>query len=366
MYPFFRSLLFRLDPERAHELTLFALRLAARFPLILNLLKKQYTAHSQINLNANLPDVNMEKPAALTQSSGLPSSVSRHSVEAFGLHFPNPVGLAAGYDKDGLAWRGLAALGFGHIEIGTVTPRPQAGNPKPRVFRIPDEKAVINRMGFPGLGADFVARQIPVPLPPSPVILGVNIGKNKDTPNEEAAQDYVYLLEKFSPLADYFAVNVSSPNTVGLRRLQARDHLENLLSQLAAARLQAPVPRPILVKLAPDLTEAELDDALAAIVFAGMDGVIATNTTISREGLRSPVGRETGGLSGAPLTIKSRGMVAEIFRQTEGKLPIVGVGGIMTPDDAKAMLDSGASLIQVYTGLIYAGPGLVKRIVESL
>ncbi|MBU1662527.1 MAG: quinone-dependent dihydroorotate dehydrogenase [Chloroflexi bacterium] len=337
MYQLLRPLLFRLDPERAHELTIHILRITGAFSPLRWLLQRSFVARSQ------------------------------SPVEAFGLTFPNPVGLAAGYDKDGLAWRGLACLGFGHIEIGTVTPRPQAGNPRPRIFRIPEEQAVINRMGFPGRGADFVAHRLsPVPRPPSPVVLGLNIGKNKDTPNEEAARDYLYLLEKFSPLADYMAVNVSSPNTVGLRRLQARELLADLLGQLAAARLQSPVPRPILVKLAPDLTDAELDDALDAIIRTGMDGVIATNTSISREGLRSPVGGEAGGLSGAPLSQRSIEVVRQISRLTGGKLPIIGVGGIMSPQDARAMLDAGASLVQVYTGLIYAGPGLVREIVGEL
>ncbi len=362
-----RPLLFRLEPERAHNLTVRALQLTGALPPLFWLVSRAFAAHSQINSDASQPRAAGEQsPSSASSSySRLPTPDSRLPVSAFGLTFPNPVGLAAGYDKDGLAWRGLAALGFGHIEIGTVTPRPQAGNSKPRVFRIPGERALINRMGFPGRGADFVARRLAGPRPPS-LVLGVNIGKNKDTPNEEAARDYCYLLEKFSPLADYLTVNVSSPNTVGLRRLQARDQLENLLSQLHDARLRSPVSCPILVKLAPDLTDPELDDALDAITRTGMDGVIATNTTISRAGLRSPVGRETGGLSGAPLTLRSREMVREIYRRTLGKLPIVGVGGIMTPDDAKAMLDAGASLIQLYTGLIYAGPGLVREILAGL
>jgi dihydroorotate dehydrogenase len=293
-------------------------------------------------------------------------SQAGEGIEAFGLKFTNRVGLAAGYDKDGLAWRGLATLGFGHIEIGTVTPRPQPGNPKPRIFRIPEEQAVINRMGFPGRGADFVAKQLSVTNRPSPVILGVNIGKNKETPNEEAARDYLYLLEMFSPLADYLAVNVSSPNTVGLRRLQARDYLEDLLKQLSETRRRSPVSRPILVKLAPDLRDDELDDALAAIQSTGMDGVIATNTTITRDDLKSPLKHESGGLSGKPLTRKSRSMVAKIHRRTSGALPIVGVGGIMNSDDAKAILDAGASLVQLYTGLIYSGPGLGREIAETI
>lgn len=334
-----RPLLFRLKPEQAHDFTLQALRIAGAIRL-LNWFIRRLLAADQGN-----------GPV----------------VDAFGLTFPNPVGLAAGYDKDGLSWRGLAALGFGHIEIGTVTPRPQAGNPKPRVFRIPAEEAVINRMGFPGRGSQFVANRLGSRYSrPDTLILGVNIGKNKDTPNQEAAQDYLYLLDKFTPLADYLAVNVSSPNTVGLRRLQARENLEDLLHKLNAARAMMRVQKPILVKLAPDLDDAELDDALEAIVRTEMDGVIATNTTISRKNLKSPLGRETGGLSGAPLTGKSLQMVSAIHQRTEGKLPIIGVGGIMSPQNAKAMLDAGATLVQVYSGLIYTGPGLVKAILSAL
>jgi len=339
MYPkFVRPLLFKQDPEQIHTLTIRLLRFSGGVPPIRWLLQRMFAARSQ----------NIEV------------------VEVFGLKFANPVGLAAGYDKDGLAWRGLATLGFGHIELGTVTPRPQMGNPKPRVFRIPDEQAVINRMGFPGRGADFVAKQLSINRRSSSVILGVNMGKNKDTPNDEAARDYLFLQEKFSPLADYLAVNVSSPNTVGLRRLQAREYLEDLLKQLVDARLRSAIPRPILVKLAPDLTNEELDDALAAATSAGIEGVIATNTTIGRDGLRSPHRKESGGLSGRPLTEISCSMVGEIFRRTSGKLPIVGVGGIMNPEDAKAMLDAGACLIQLYTGMIYAGPGLVRDIIEQI
>jgi len=336
MYQYLRPLIFKLDPERAHNLTVGLLRLAGSLPPVRAFLRRIYASRRQ------------------------------RPVEVFGLTFPNHVGLAAGYDKDGLAWRGLTTLGFGHIEVGTVTPLPQAGNAQPRVFRIPTEEAVINRMGFPGRGADFVARQLsPVSRPPSPVILGVNIGKNKDTPNEEAARDYLFLLEKFAPLADYLAVNVSSPNTVGLRRLQAREALEDLLAQLAEARRQSPVPRPILVKLAPDLTSAELDDALGAIMDTGMDGVIATNTTIGRDGLRSPVGEERGGLSGLPLRRRSTEMVRQIHLRTNGRLPIIGVGGIASPSDAQEKLDAGASLVQVYTGMIYNGPGLAREIVRQ-
>ena len=385
MYPLLRPLLFRLDPERAHSLTLHALRFTGQFAPLRFFVQQYFKTDP--------------KP-----------------VSAFGLTFRNPVGLAAGYDKDGLAARGVATLGFGHLELGTVTPRPQPGNPKPRVFRLPEDHAVINRMGFPGKGADFLYKQLSaLPHPPTRtlrlrrsqsqthsaqgatsqslyrLILGINLGKNKNTPNEEAARDYLTLFEQFAPLADYLAINVSSPNTVGLRRLQARDALEDLLGQLAKKRESEEVPKrpgdtvserldhsplatphspPILVKLAPDLTDEELDDALDAITRTGMDGVIATNTTLRREGprgesLRSPHAGETGGLSGAPLTAFSTEVIRKIHRRTGG-IPIIGVGGIMSPDEAKAKLDAGAVLVQVYTGLIYEGPGLVKRIVERL
>ncbi len=314
----FRPLLFQLDPEKAHTLTIQLLRLAGAVPPAAHLLRNVFSAHSQVNSGAGLAAHVTEKSESL-------------AVEVFGLRFANPVGLAAGYDKDGLGWRGLAPLGFGHIELGTVTPRPQEGNPKPRVFRIPEEQAIINRMGFPGKGADFVAERLVANLPTlrpyNLPIIGVNIGKNKDTPNEEAACDYVYLYEKFSPLADYLAVNVSSPNTVGLRRLQARDYLEDLLKQLDDARHRSPVPRPILVKLAPDLTDKELDDALAAITTTGMDGVIATNTTIERERLQSAVGQEIGGLSGNPLTSKSLEIVQKIYIRTSGAFAHCWGGG---------------------------------------
>jgi dihydroorotate dehydrogenase len=289
------------------------------------------------------------------------------STILFNLKFTNPIGLAAGYDKDAQAWRGLSVLGFSHIEVGTVTLQPQEGNPSPRIFRIPEEKAVINRMGFPGRGAMYVAKNIVADDPVrSSLILGVNIGKNKKTPNEEASQDYLALLEIFTPLADYLSVNVSSPNTEGLRRLQGRDYLEDLLIKLTKKRSTLEKQIPILVKLAPDLTEVELDDALAAVSNAGIDGIVATNTTIDRRGLKSSITTESGGLSGAPLLHQSVALVKEIFTKTNGRLPIIGVGGIMSSEDAKAMLDAGASLIQIYTGLIYKGPGLVKEILEGL
>ena len=336
---FIRPLLFRMDPEFVHIQTLKLLSAAGRLKPVHFLLKKSFDAHSQRDL----------------------------SVNAFGLRFPNPVGLAAGYDKDGAAWRGLETLGFGHVEIGTITPFPQYGNPKPRVFRIPEEEALINRMGFPGRGVEYLRERIAQSrISPTSTILGINIGKNGDTPIEDAAVDYLNLFNKLYDLADYIVVNVSSPNTIGLRRLQARHHLEILLKELSDDRIRVDTKVPILVKISPDLTEEELDDVVGTVVDTEMDGIIAVNTTVNREQLGSPLITETGGLSGTPLTDISRRFVSDIYRKTGGKLPIVGVGGIMTPDQAKSMLDAGALLIQIFTGLIYSGPGLVKNILKNL
>jgi len=291
-------------------------------------------------------------------------------VEAFGLTFKNPVGLAAGYDKDGLVVRGLSALGFGHLEIGTVTPRPQLGNPLPRSFRLVEDEGVINRLGFPGKGAEFVAQRLSTLRRPPSTIIGVNLGKNKDTPLENAADDYITLLRRFTPLADYLTINISSPNTVGLRRLQGREMLESLLGAIARERGTITLGRagrvPILVKLAPDLSDEELDDAVGVILDTGMDGIIATNTTLSREGLRSAHRVESGGLSGKPLTGLSDLILSKVVKRVAGKVPIIGVGGITTPDDAKRKLDLGATLVQIYTGMIFTGPLLVKEIVTKI
>lgn len=335
IYPFFRSLLFKLDPEVAHHLTLQLVRMAGIVPPSRWLLEWMFSAPP--------------KP-----------------VHAFGLTFRNPVGLAAGYDKDGVAVYGLSALGFGHLELGTVTPRPQPGNPKPRVFRLIEEQGVINRMGFPGRGMQYASKQVSAIRKRSGgVVLGLNLGKNKDTPLENAAEDYITLMRTFAPLADYLAINISSPNTVGLRRLQGREMLETLLEQIRVERLTLNVRRPVLVKIAPDLSEDELDDAVGAILDKGMDGIIATNTTLSREGIRSPLGAESGGLSGRPLTALSDSVLEKVVARVNARVPVIAVGGIMTPDDAKRKLDLGATLIQVYTGLIYAGPGLVKAIIRK-
>lgn len=360
-YRLFRPLLFALNPETAHQLTLQLLRLGG-YPPFSDLLRWMYAAP--------------QKP-----------------VRAFGLTFRNPVGLAAGYDKDAVAVRGLAALGFGHVEVGTVTPRPQPGNPRPRIFRLLEDEAIINRMGFPGRGAEYVQKRLTAlyreglverllaALSPGPrkttlirehgsVILGVNLGKNKDTPNEEAVLDYLALLQNFAPLADFLTINISSPNTVGLRQLQGRAALEELLGQLHAQRqfeqMRLEKRVPLLVKLSPDLTDGELEAAVGAILAKQMDGIVVTNTTLEREGQWSKYQMETGGLSGMPLAGRADSVLKRVVALVNARVPVIGVGGIMGPDDAKRKIDLGATLVQVYTGLVYEGPGLVKQIVGNL
>ncbi|MCB0102545.1 MAG: quinone-dependent dihydroorotate dehydrogenase [Anaerolineales bacterium] len=337
MYKLFRPLLFRLSSERAHALTINALRMAGKLPPARLFLDLMFAAPS--------------KP-----------------VTVFGLVFKNRVGLAAGYDKDGIAVQGLSALGFGHVEVGTVTPKPQLGNPSPRVFRLVEDEGVINRMGFPSRGMEYVKKQLSGKRKQDS-ILGVNLGKNKETPNEDAVLDYLALLQNFAGMADYLTINVSSPNTVGLRSLQGREALEGLLTQLHQQRINEQQTYkknlPILVKLAPDLSDSELAEALEAIIHTQMDGVIVTNTTLGREGLRSNHRGETGGLSGSPLTVKSEAVLRQTLKLLNGQIPVVSAGGIMNPDDAKRRLDMGAALVQVYTGLVYRGPGLVKAIAKA-
>jgi dihydroorotate dehydrogenase len=340
LYSLLRPLIYLLSPEQAHSVTLSLLRLGGSSAPSRWLLRGVFApAHPG--------------PA----------------VHAFGLDFANPIGLAAGYDKDGLGWRGLACLGFGHLELGTVTPRPQPGNPSPRVFRLVADRAVINRMGFPGRGAAFIARRL-VGRRTAGLVVGVNIGKNKDTTLEQAAADYVSLFHTLAPLADYLAINVSSPNTPGLRTLQTRQALEGLLAPLSAARagLAARTARrvPLLVKLAPDLTDPELDGALEAILACGMDGVIQGNTTLSRPALASPQSAETGGLSGLPLQSLALAALRRTVARLNGRLPVIASGGVMDPAGARARLDAGAALVQLYTGLIYQGPALVRDILNTI
>jgi dihydroorotate dehydrogenase len=278
----------------------------------------------------------------------------------FGVRFPGPVGLAAGMDKDGRALRAWPAFGFGFVEVGTVTWHAQPGNPRPRLFRLPASEAVINRMGFNNGGAEALAARLRA-LGPLNVPLGVSIGKSKVTPVEDAVEDYRSSLRVLAPYADYFAVNVSSPNTPGLRGLQDKSALDTLLGALSTTV-------PLLVKIAPDLTETAIADVLEVCSAHGVAGLIATNTTLSRDGLApedATTGEQPGGLSGRPLTARAREVVAFVAKETGGNLPIIGVGGIHTVDDALRMLDAGASLLQLYTGFIYRGPGLVRAVNRS-
>jgi dihydroorotate dehydrogenase len=331
MYRLIRPLLFRLDAEQAHLHTLALVKRAGDFAPTNAMLRARYEIKDE-----------------------------RLEVEAFGLKFKNPVGLAAGYDKDGTAVRGLSCLGFGHIEVGTLTPKPQKGNPLPRVHRVPQARALINSMGFPNGGVEALD------VHRDGARVGINIGKGKDTPLAEAAAEYVALLRQVYAQADYVTLNVSSPNTLGLRRLQSRAFIEELLCAVALERNRLPTRKPVLVKIAPDLTEAEIDDVLAAVLRYGIDGIVATNTTVRRKDLPEAARGLKGGLSGAPLRVRSTEIIRYIVRQTHGKLPVVGVGGIASADDALEKLRAGAHLVQVFTGLVYQGPSLVRQIKARL
>lgn len=333
MYSLLRSALFRLDPEISHGLALNALDGVAR---------------------AGLDALLFRAPKAAPRT-------------VMGIEFPNPVGLAAGLDKNGDHIEGLAALGFGFIEIGTVTPRPQAGNPQPRLFRLPQAQAIINRMGFNNLGVDHLVANVQrrrALLESRGVVLGINIGKNKDTPAELAAEDYLHGMRKVYPHAAYIAVNLSSPNTPGLRDLQFGEPLKQLLDRLKTEQqvLAGMHGRhvPLAVKIAPDMAEGDIAEVAAALCEYEIDGVIATNTTIARDAVAHlPYGAEAGGLSGAPLTQKSTATIAALARAVAGRLPIIGVGGIMSGADAVAKIEAGAALVQIYSGFIYRGPALI-------
>ena len=331
-YHALRPLLFRLDPESAHHRTLQLLALAS-FSGVGRALLRRLFAYADPQLE----------------------------TEVFGLRFPNPIGLAAGYDKDGAALGGLAALGFGHLEAGTVTLEPQPGNPKPRVFREPESSAVINSMGFPSKGAAAVLPRLQAARPTlGRTVLGVNLGKNKATPLKQAGDDYCRLVQRLGAAADYVTVNISSPNTAGLRDLQHRAYLEPLLRAVLAERDTHAPGRPLLVKIAPDLTFDEVDEVIDVALSVGVAGLIATNS------LKSLPPRRPGGLTGLPLQARSTEIVRHIHRQTGGKLPLIAVGGIHDSAAALEKLQAGASLVQIYTGLIYEGPALVGRLNREL
>jgi dihydroorotate dehydrogenase len=284
----------------------------------------------------------------------------------FGIEFPNPVGLAAGFDKNALLIDEFSNLGFGFIEVGTVTPKPQDGNEKPRLFRLPADAAIINRMGFNNDGLAAIKQRLQVRQ--SKIIIGGNLGKNKLTPNEEAEEDYCLGFEALYEVVDYFVVNVSSPNTPNLRALQEKEPLRHLLIRLQTLNDEKPKPKPILLKIAPDLSNDQLDDVIEIVMSTGIAGIIATNTTLSREGLLSAdtLKNEQGGLSGKPVQNRSTEVIAYIHQNSNGKIPIVGVGGIHSAEDAIEKIRAGASLVQIYTGFIYEGPGLIKKINQGI
>ncbi|HVR82108.1 MAG TPA: quinone-dependent dihydroorotate dehydrogenase [Luteimonas sp.] len=336
MYGLARPFLFGLDPERAHALGLASLEAAFRSGL---------------------------SPLLGSKPQPLPT-------KALGLVFPNPVGLAAGLDKNGAHIDALLALGFGFVEVGTVTPRPQAGNPKPRMFRLPQHRAIINRLGFNNDGVDALVRNVERARRRHG-LLGINIGRNKDTPNDSAHVDYLFCLERVYPLADYITINISSPNTAGLRELQEEQALRRLVSILREAqeRLAAQHGKrvPMLVKVAPDLSDDDIDAAGRVLGDLGVDGVIATNTTVSRIAVQDDRrARETGGLSGAPLMDKSTAVLRMLRTRLPEAIPLIGVGGILSGADAAKKMAAGASLVQCYTGLIYRGPALIGECVEAM
>ncbi|HEU4329083.1 MAG TPA: quinone-dependent dihydroorotate dehydrogenase [Roseiflexaceae bacterium] len=334
IYQLLKPLLFRLDAERAHDLVSGLLGTVGRTPLAAAALRALCA---------------YEHPALQTTCAGLP--------------FRNPVGLAAGFDKRAALIKPMALLGFGHLEVGTVTPRPQPGNPQPRMFRLPEDRALINRLGFNSPGLREVAARLRAARRP-PLVVGVNIGKNRDTPLERATEDYAAAFVALAPLADYVTVNISSPNTPGLRLLHERAALEELLGALA--RLNQAQPRPLLLKVSPDETPAQLDQVVAAAMASGADGFVATNTTLGRDGLRGTARGEAGGLSGQPLTERARAVIAHLADATGGRLPIIGVGGVANAAEAYGHIRAGAALVQLYTGMIYQGPGVVRSIKRGL
>jgi len=339
MYKRLKPLIFLFSPEVAHEWTMRLLTLACAIPGVAWMLRRHYTVTDK-----------------------------RLEVSIAGLTFPNPVGLAAGFDKDARWLKEMRTLGFGFVEIGTVTPIPQKGNPRPRLFRLPADRGVINRMGFNNGGMVQAAAKLR--RRPQGLLVGGNIGKNKTTPNASADLDYLKSFQSLHAHVDYFVVNVSSPNTPGLRELQSKEPLTQLLQLLMNENATMPTSRPIFLKIAPDLSDSELDDIIDLVQETGIAGVIATNTTISREGLQMDEARVQemgpGGLSGAPVSERSTEVIRYLHTKSGGSFPIIGVGGICSGVDAQEKLDAGASLVQVYSGLIFEGPGLIRRINRHL
>ncbi|MCL6257801.1 quinone-dependent dihydroorotate dehydrogenase [Aquiflexum sp. TKW24L] len=334
-----KPILFVKNPESAHHFTFSWIKRTFNLPIVKNIIEALYDYQNPI----------LER-------------------EVFGLHFKNPVGLAAGFDKDAKLIDEMAMLGFGFIEIGTLTPKPQEGNPQPRLFRLPEDESLINRMGFNNGGVEEAIKRLQDVK--TDVLIGGNIGKNKLTPNEKAVDDYLYCLHALHPYVDYFVVNVSSPNTPNLRELQEKEPLKNLLLAVKQANSFKTKPKPILLKIAPDLTVGQLDDIIEIVIETKIDGVIATNTTIDRSGLKTDSSKiesiGAGGVSGKVLAKRSTEVIRYLSSQSNNAFPIIGVGGIFSAQDAIDKLEAGASLVQVYTGMIYEGPGLIKGINKGL
>lgn len=349
MYTLLRSILFLFSPEWVHYFSMNCLRLLCHIPFAKKILAGSFTIEN-----------------------------TRLTKTMFGLHFKNAVGLAAGFDKNALYLNELEALGFGFIEIGTVTPKPQDGNEKPRLFRLPKDKALINRMGFNNHGVKVVAERLRqwktldarLTTTNTRLIIGGNIGKNKITPNEDAWKDYEICFRELFDYVDYFVVNVSSPNTPGLRELQEKDSLRKILSHLQTINKQNAFPKPLLLKIAPDLIQEQIDDVIDLALEINLDGLVAANTTINRTGLKtkdselSTIG--AGGLSGKPLAVRSTEIVQYINNKTNNRIPVIASGGIFTGNDAKEKFDAGAALVQVWTGFIYEGPAISKRICKAI
>ena len=339
MYKLLRNILFIIPPERVHYLVMGILSLKYRFALSRMAFKNLFT----------IKHPSLEK-------------------ELWGIRFPNPVGLAAGFDKDARWTDELSTLGFGFVEIGTLTPRPQPGNDKPRLFRLPADEALINRMGFNNQGSADAAERLKERK--ERIIIGGNIGKNKLTPNENALDDYVACFKDLYNVVDYFVVNVSSPNTPGLRELQDKEPLMRILNALNKLNDELGDPKPILLKIAPDLTNSQLDDIIEIVQGTGIQGIVATNTTIDRSGLKTPQAKVeaigAGGLSGKPVRERATEVIRYIANKTNKRIPIIAVGGIYTAEDAIEKLEAGAELVQVYTGFIYEGPAIAKNICKGL
>ena len=335
MYKFLiKPILFLFDPEWVHHTVFYLLKVIHRIPGVGSMIRGLY----------HLKDQRLER-------------------KLFGLTFPNPIGLAAGFDKDAKLYQELSNFGFGFIEIGTLTPKPQPGNPKKRLFRLPEDNGLINRMGFNNQG---VLEAIERLKKNNGVLIGGNIGKNKITPNDEAVSDYVQCFEALFPHVDYFVVNVSSPNTPNLRALQDKEPLQHLLQTLKNLNLKRTSPKPILLKIAPDLIDDQLLDIIDIVTTVKIDGVIASNTTLSREGLISSNRSEMGGLSGKPVAERSTEVIRFLYEKSNNAFPIIGVGGIHSSEDAINKLNAGASLIQLYTGFVYEGPGVIKKINKAI